>query len=134
MFSALVVAAFMLAHGLIHASFLTPRPPATAGGPSWPFELNRSWLLTRLGVGSDVTRPLGIALVVLTIAGFALAAVSALGVAPGLWSVGVVVGAVASLAILWLYFHPWLILGILIDIVLLWAITVAGWAPQGFAS
>ena len=109
-------------------------PRATPSGhtrsTSWPFELGRSWLLSPIGMGPGVTRSIGIALVVATLGGFGVAAIAALGVAPaGLWPVGVIVGAVASLATLGLFFHPWLVLGLGIDLVLLWAVLVAGWTP-----
>ena len=130
----LVIAGLLLALGLIHASYLAPRPPATAGGPAWPFELDRSWLLSSLGTSSELARILGIALVALTIAGFALAALVAVGIAPaGLWSAALTLGAVASLAVLVLYFHPWLVLGVAVDLVVLWAALVSRWAPEGLA-
>ncbi len=130
-----VVAGFLFAHGLIHASFLAARPPATAGGPSWPFELDRSWLLSPLGMRADTTRGLGMALTAATIAGFALAALVALGILPAsLWAVGIGVGAVSSLALLGLFYRPWLTLGVAIDLVLLWAAFIASWMPDGLES
>lgn len=128
----LVIAGLLLAHGLIHVAFLAPRPPVTAGGPAWPFELGHSWLLGRLGVGSEATRLVGTALVAATLAGFALAALAAAGIGPGgLWSGALALGAVASLGLLTLYFHPWLALGVAIDLVVLWAALGARWAPAG---
>jgi hypothetical protein len=35
--------------------------------------------------------------------------------------------------LLLLFFHPWLVLGIAIDLGLLWAVLVADWTPQGTA-
>ena len=35
----------------------------------------------------------------------------------------------ASLALLVAFFHPWLIVGLAIDVVLLWATLVAAWSP-----
>jgi hypothetical protein len=126
----LLVAAFLLAHAAIHFAFVSPRPPATAGGPPWPFDLGRSPVLSPLGVGTDLTRTVGLALVVVTVAGFALAALAAVGVVPnGLWQPAVVIGAVASIGVLGLFFHPWLVLGIAIDIGLIWAVTIASWQP-----
>jgi hypothetical protein len=126
----LLLAVFLVAHGLVHLLFFSPPPPATAGGPTWPFALDRSWVLTPLGVGADMTRILGIALVALTIAGFALAAIVALGLLPSsLWVPAVAIGAVASLAVLGLFYRPWLTLGVAIDVVLLWAVLVQSWAP-----
>ena len=45
---------FLLAHGLIHASYVAPSPAATAGGPEWPFDMARSWLVTSLGMDPGV--------------------------------------------------------------------------------
>lgn len=126
----LLVAAFLLAHAGIHASFVSPRPPATAGGPQWPFDLAHSWLLTPLGAGAELTRVVGIALLALTVAGYAFAALSAIGIAPqGLWVPAVVVGSVASIGLLGVFFHPWLVLGLAIDVVLIWVVTAANWHP-----
>jgi hypothetical protein len=127
----LLLAAFLLAHGAIHASFLSPRPPATAGGPQWPFELGRSWVLTPLGVQPQTSRLLGMALVTATIAALALAALAAAGVVPAnLWAPASTAGAFASVVLLVLFFHPWLLLGVFIDLGLLWAVFIAAWTPQ----
>jgi hypothetical protein len=128
----LLIAALLLAHGAIHASFVSPRPPATPGGPLWPFELARSWLLTPLGVPAETTRLMGTALVVATIGAFALAALATTGLLPAdLWAPASAAGAISSLALLVLFFHPWLVLGLAIDLGLLWAVLVAGWTPRG---
>ena len=127
----LLIAGFLLAHGALHASFLSPRPAATAGGPPWPFELDRSWILTPLGGDPVFTRILGLALVALTVAGFGLAAIAVLGWLPvSVLAPSVALGAIGSLALLGLFFHPWLIAGVAIDLAALWAVRVAGWVPE----
>ena len=127
----LLLAGFLLAHGLIHASFLAPRPLATAGGSTWPFELKRSWLLSRLGVEPELLRVLGLTFVAATAGGFALAAIAALGFAPaGVFAAAVALGSMSSFALLVVFFQPWLVLGLVIDLVLLWAVLVANWAPS----
>ena len=127
----LLIAGFLLAHGALHASFLSPRPAAPAGGPPWPFELDRSWILTPLGGDPAFTRILGVALVALTVAGFALAAIAVLGWLPvSALAPSVALGAIGSLALLGLFFHPWLIAGVAIDFAALWAVLVAGWVPE----
>jgi hypothetical protein len=127
-----LAALFLLAHALIHASYLSPRPPATAGGPAWPFELTRSWILSPLGLDGDPGRLLGIALIAVTLVAFAVAALAVIGIAgQGLFVPAVVAGSIASIALLALFFHPWLVLGIAIDVALLWAVLVARWTPQG---
>jgi hypothetical protein len=128
------LAAFLLAHAGIHASFVAPRPPATAGGPEWPFALGHSWVLSPIGLSSDSVRVLGVALVAAVIAAYTLAALTAVGFAPdALWVPSVVTASLASLALLVVFFHPWLALGVAIDAVIVWAVLVAGWAPEGIA-
>ena len=125
-----MIAAFLLAHALIHVAFLAPPPPATAGGPSWPFATQRSWVVARLGISAEATRVLALALVGLTVAAFALAALVAIGVAPAvLWVPALTLGSVASIALLVACFHPWFVVGVAIDVALLWAGLVAGWMP-----
>jgi hypothetical protein len=126
----ILIALFLFAHAGIHASFTSPRPAQTVGGPAWPFDLTHSWLLTPLGLSPDITRVLGLALLSVTVGGFALAALAALGPAPAsMWMPAVVVGAVASIGLLGMFFHPWLVLGIVIDVVLVWAVSIARWQP-----
>ncbi len=127
---ALVVALLLVAHGLIHVSFLSPAPPAKAGGPQWPFDLTRSRLLATLGLGSGAARAIGTALIVVTVAGYVIAALAFVGITPATWFTGAVVaGSAASIVLLVLFFHPWLVLGLVIDAVLLWAVLLNGWTP-----
>ena len=132
----LLLAAFLVAHAMIHASYLTPAPPRTAGGPEWPFEMSRSWLVTGAHLDPGLVRALGAALVATTIALLLLAALAAAGwVVPGDWWPGLAVGgAIASLATLAAFFHPWIVLGIAIDLVILWAVAVVGWRPAGIGT
>jgi hypothetical protein len=131
----LILAVFLFAHGAIHLSYLSPRPPATASGPSWPFALDRSWVLSPLGVQPGVMRVMGFALAVVTLAAFTLAAASVLGVVPqALWTAAVAVGAASSLGLLVVFFHPWLVLGVVIDLTLLGAGLIARWTPDSLGS
>ena len=126
----ILVALFLLAHAGIHASFVSPRPAQTAGGPAWPFDLAHSWLLTPLGMAPDLTRVLGLALLAVTVGAFALAALAALGITPAsLWTPAIIVGAAASIGLLGAFFHPWLVLGIVIDVALVWLVSVGRWQP-----
>lgn len=133
--STIIVAGLLLGHSLVHVGYLTPEPAERRGAPAWPFHLDRSWVLGRVGLDRATLRALGTGLVVVAIAGFTLAAIASLGVAPSwLWSIGVALGAAASLATLSLYFHPWLVLGIVIDVVLLWSVAIVGWIPDGLGT
>ena len=127
----LVLALFLVAHGLIHASFLSPAAPRTAGGPEWPFELTRSWLVTGLQLDAAIARGTGIGLAVASAGLLLLAGLATIGWGvPSSWWTGLTVaGAVSSLVTLLLFFHPWLVLGVAIDVVLLWVVLAAGWTP-----
>jgi hypothetical protein len=126
----LALAGFLLAHAAIHVAFLAPAPPATADGPPWPFTTSDSWLFTRLGVAPDAARLVGMALTATTVVGFALAALCAIGILPAaIWLPAIAIGAASSIGLLIAFFHPWLVLGVGIDLALIWASVVAGWAP-----
>jgi hypothetical protein len=127
----LLLAGFLVAHALIHVSYLTPAPPKTADGPEWPFELTRSWLVTGLQLDPAVARSLGVALVAVTVALLVAAGLATASwlVPSGWWSGLVISGAVSSVLTLALFFHPWLILGVAIDAALLWAVLVGEWLP-----
>jgi hypothetical protein len=128
----LLLAAFLVAHALLHASYLSPAPPRTAGGPEWPFQLAGSWLVTGLGIDPAPVRALGAALVITTVVLLVGAALATVGwLVPSSWWAGLVTaGAAASLVTLALYFHPWLVLGVAIDVVMLWAVLVSRWEPS----
>jgi hypothetical protein len=132
MLTKLLLSALLIGHAAIHTGFVSARPPASAGGPPWPFELDRSWILVPAGIDPATARLLGTALVGATIAGFALAALATFGILPSaLWTGGIAGGALASIALLALFFHPWLVLGVGIDLVLLWTVLVVRWSPTG---
>jgi hypothetical protein len=128
----LLVAGFLVVHALIHLSYLTPAPPRTAGGPEWPFELTRSWLVTGLQLDPHLVRTVGTVLVAGTAALLVAAGLATGGwLIPAGWREGLVLsGAGLSILTLALFFHPWLILGFAIDAALLLAVLV-GWQPLG---
>jgi hypothetical protein len=127
----LLIGAFLAAHGLIHLSFVAPAPPRTAGGPEWPFETARSWLVTGMGLDPAAVRASATALVVVSVALLVAAGLATNGwLVPAEWWPGLTVsGAAASLVTLMLFFHPWLLLGVAIDLALLWAVFIGGWRP-----
>ena len=126
----LLVAVALVAHGAMHAGYLSPRPAVSAGGPAWPFTLESSWLLGPPGLDPSTMRLIGIALTAATIGGFGLAGLASLGVLPSVaWFAGAAAGAIASVVLLVAFFHPWLVLGLVIDAGVLWAVIVAHWTP-----
>jgi hypothetical protein len=128
-----LLAAFLIGHAVIHTGFLRPRP-VTAGGPAWPFALDRSWLLKPLGVSVPAAKALGTALVIVLVIAYGAAVLALLGVLGGAaFSAGVVVGSAASLLLLGLFFHPWLIVGAGLDLLLLVGVLGAGWRLEGLS-
>lgn len=130
----LLVIAFLVAHGLIHASFLQPAPTPKSGAPIWPFDLTHSWLLSPAGVDAPMTRLIGIALLVIVIAGYAAAALAVAGIgSASLFVPGILAGSAASLLMLALFFDLWFLLGSAIDVALIGAVVMAGWRPGATA-
>ena len=126
----LVAAILLIAHAAIHLGFLA-RPPTTASGPAWPFELDRSGILGRLGVGRRGARRVGILLVMVLVTAYLGAALALAGMAP--WPValrGVAIGSVVSATLLTLFFHRWLVVGVAIDLGLL-VLVASDWRLTG---
>ena len=126
-----LLAALLIGHAVVHVMFVIPAPAATAGGPAWPFDMARSWAVTGAGLDLGMVRAIGAVLIVVVAAGFALAALSTAGiiVPVGWWQASVAVSAVASVAMLALFFESQLVLGLGIDAVLLWVVLARAWAP-----
>ena len=118
----LLIGLFLIGHGLIHASYLTPKPD----DPKYPFDFTKSWFANILG---SFAKPVGITLATLAIFAFVLAGLGVLGF-PGLaeiWRLLLGVGAISSLLLLILFWHSWLVLGLIIDTVLLYGVFVQKW-------
>jgi hypothetical protein len=130
---------FLFAHGWVHVMFVMPRPApaaATAGGPEWPFDMSRSWVVTAAGLDPSLVRLIGVVLVVVVAVGFLLAGLATAGilVPSGWWQALVVASAAASALLLALFLSPQLVLGVAIDAVLLWVVLAAVWAPTTAAT
>ena len=131
-----LLAALILGHGLAHLAFVVPTPgpaKATGSGMEWPFDLGRSWPVTRIGLDARIVRGAGKALTAVTIVTSLLAALATVGVVvPADWWAGLVVAqAVSSLLLLTLCFSPILLNGFAIDLALLWLALLSGWSPAG---
>jgi hypothetical protein len=114
---------FLIAHGLIHLLWVVPIPD----DPAFPFTLARSpWFKTR--EGDPGLRAVGIALVALAVAEFALAGLGVMGV-PLLvqgWRILAIVGALDSLLVTGLFWNRQLWPGPILDIAIIVA-AVLGW-------
>jgi hypothetical protein len=108
----ITVGFFLVAHGLVHLLYLV----AKEDDPSWPFTLDKSWL-----VPGAVRRPVGIGVLAATVAAFALLGLAVWGV-PGLsgaWPLIAIASAVLSLGLLATFWNSHLFLGIGIDAALI---------------
>ena len=111
---------FLIAHALAHAGLAAaPIPGDTDPKPGAFFtEVIRSWLFQKIGSAPGFVRLVGIILVALSTLGFIFSGLGALGV-PGLsdiWQAAAGLAAAFSLILLILFWHPWIIVGVLIDI------------------
>lgn len=125
-----LLAAVLVGHGLVHLMFGIPAPAPTPNGPAWPFDMARSWAV-RAGLDLRLVRAVGMVLIAIVVAGFALAALSTVGVLvpSGWWQPIVAVSAVASAVLLALFFEPQLVLGHSIDVALLGVLATGAWVP-----
>lgn len=124
-----LLAAFLAAHGLLHLLFVAPAPAEAS--TTWAFDASRSWVTVRVGPNPDALRAVGLMLVSLTVAAFAVAALSTVGwlVPTDWWRPAVSVSSVLSMVVLGLYFNPQLVVGLGIDAVLLWVASTGAWSP-----
>jgi hypothetical protein len=113
-----LVAAILFAHGWVHLVFLLPSTGGGAGGTAAdnPFDMDRSWLITR-GTDGRLVHSVGVALAVITFLAFAAAALAVLGwlVPDGWWAGLVTLGVVGSTVLLVMFFAPTLVLGFVIN-------------------
>jgi len=124
---------FIIAHGLVHAILaVAPNPSDTNAKPGTFFTtVDRSWLLPQLGLSASAVQWVGIILVALSTLGFVLAGLGIFGVAglSAIWRTLAIISSCISLVLLILFWHPWLPVGVLIDIGILIALLWAKWPP-----
>lgn len=125
---------FLIAHGLIHMSLATVPTPKQGEihTPFWPGwwrdAVDTSWPASRLGLSPALVRTTGWVLWLAVTAAFVVAGLGLLGV-PGLntlWQPAAVFASAASLVLLALYWHPWLVMGVALDLALVLGM-YAGW-------
>lgn len=122
----LLLAFFLVVHGGIHIGYLCSR--------SWPFAAGDPWLVTGVGASSETVSMVAAALVLVTFFAYLLAALTVAGIVLPriLWTPLIVVGSVASAAVLVVFVTPGTLPGLAVDAVLLWATVVASWRPRPF--
>ncbi len=127
------LALFIIAHGMVHAGLAAAPNPAdpTASPGAFFTSAARSWLLPKLGLTDSTILWIGIALVVLSTLGFILTGMGILGVVglSAIWRTLAMLSAPVSLLLLTLFWHRWLPVGVLIDLVVLVGIW-AGWPAE----
>ncbi len=111
---------FLIAHALAHAGLAAAPIPGDPDPKPGAFftEVTRSWLFQKFDLDPGFVRLVGIILVALSTLGFMFSGLGALGV-PGLreiWQAAAGLAAAFSLILLILFWHPWIIVGVLIDI------------------
>lgn len=114
----LILGGFLIAHGLLH----------------WRFDISQSWLLKVLGIQrSKGVGSLAVMLWVVAVLGFVATGLGVFGfpILHDSWRSLAIVSAVVSLLLLALAWHPWLTLGVLIDIGILVALLWGNWLPEG---
>ena len=119
-----LVVGFLLAHGLVHLAVWLPHPEPEPAKPP-PFMPDHSALLTAVRVPAPTTRRVS---EVLAIATAAVMVIAALGVALGQeWAIGAaVLGATLGLVLKLVFFDPWLLVGITLDLLVL-SLALADW-------
>jgi hypothetical protein len=120
----LLVAAFLVAHGLVHLAVWLPHPAPQEGKPA-PFAPDHSALLTVAAVPAVGARRVSQILAVTAAAALVLAGVAvAFGVGEAVPLA--VAGAFAGLLLKAIFFNPWLTLGVALDLLVL-AMALASW-------
>ena len=120
---------FLIAHGLVHTGLAAAPRPDLPGAAPFTFWTRPSWLLE--GLGESIARPISMALWIGSTVLFVAAGLGVLGI-PGvreIWQGLTIASAVISLLLLLLIWHPWLIVGALLDVAILLAILVFKWPP-----
>lgn len=127
------ITVFLIAHGLVHLGLAFAPDPGDPDAKAGAFftAADRSWLLPQLNLGGSAVQWIGIILVGLSTVGFVLAGMGVLGVAglAGLWRPLVAASAAVSLLLLILFWHPWLPVGVLIDVGILASLLLFNWPP-----
>lgn len=121
---------FLIGHALVHVMYFVPEPPADQTPLEWPFHLDRSWILSNLGLSSQTLKTVGTVLAIVSIAGFVATGVGLL-MGAGWWTAVGVVSASASFVLLFAYLQPLIALGLIIDAFVLSVILVS-WPSTTF--
>ncbi|KAF5992376.1 hypothetical protein [Streptomyces sp. WAC00263] len=106
-----LVAGFLIAHGLLHPGIWAAPVPADR----FRFDPGRSWALTAVHASAAPARAAALALAWYTALLYVVAGAGA-AVSSGWWPGVAIVAASSGLALKALWFHPWLAVGVLLDV------------------
>ena len=124
----------LIAHGLVHASLAAAPNPAVPDAKPLAFFTTpeRSWLFSRINLNPALVKWIGLILVGLATLGFILAGIGILtsGGLYSIWRPCTAFSSIVSLLLLILFWHPWLPVGILIDLAAL-AVIIWNKFPEG---
>ena len=132
---------FLIAHSLVTMSLANVPVPAegaihTPYLPAWwRNNVDSSWPASRLGLPEGLVRTTGWILWMAALVLFIAASLGLLGI-PGLsaiWQMMATVAAIMSLILLILYWHPWLFIGVLLNLGILVGV-YAGWFTRWFTT
>ncbi len=127
-----LLASFLVGHGLVHVMFAAP-PPQTAATPGaeFAFDPGRSWLVATGVLCTGTVKAVVLVLVAATVVGYAMAGAATAGIIiPAAWWATLVIGATAASGVLMLVgLMPGLVLGIAVDLVLVWLVLSRAWTP-----
>ena len=121
----LATGAFLILHGLVHVGYVSPKPT----DPRYPFAAERTWVVSVAHLDAGTAHGLFTALAALAVLAFTFAGIGVV-VGAGWWPLLAVAGSIASLVVLVLGFHPWLALGVVIDLAIIAALA-AQWPVYG---
>ncbi|MBI9043130.1 MAG: hypothetical protein JEZ06_01520 [Anaerolineaceae bacterium] len=126
-----ILAIFIIAHGLVHSGLAAapnPNDPNSKLGAIFT-AAERSWLLPNIGLSPESIKWTGLILVILSTLGFVISGLGIFGLAgfENIWRESAVFSAITSLLLLFLFWHPWFPVGILIDIAILIALLGIKW-------
>ena len=127
-----IVAIFVILHGLTHSILaMVPSPNAPDAGIATFFPGLGSWLLAGLGLSESASKTTAILLSVIATLGFVAAGLALFGVLVPFdwWRVLAIASAVVSLLLVLIFWHPYLIVGLLIDVAVLATLIFTNWSP-----
>lgn len=123
---------FLILHGLVHGILaMVPSPDAPDKGVATFYSGTGSWLLTRLGLSESTSKTIAILLAVTATIGFVAAGLALFGILIPFdwWRTLAIASAAVSLSLVVIFWHRYLIVGLLIDVAVLVTLIFTNWSP-----